>query len=593
MDSNKKTNKLSDLDISFLQKYRKDKNRLFCAVRIKYLRYHKRLPKSNKDISYLLDPIAKQLNIDQNLSNDYSWNNRISRTHDEEIRKYLNISAFTQDELEIFKCWLKQTISKLGFEEKKLEEESLAYLKQQRLEIPILSSLFQYINSACKEFEEDLFSQIESSLSSETQIKIDELLIDNSFEKKVAVIYSNLLPRKSTSISIDTLINEKLYNKITKENEKLTQNEAYTALGTISNIMIQSNPALDFTNKTPEERLNKIKNELSANNQDIYPFFLQKNIANSIHSESTTLSFLRKLASGISVETILNEVKKIEIIDGINLPLQIFKNTSWEILKKYTNRVNTEKASNLTKRDNKTRYVMISCFLYTKRLEIADILVELLIHITHKFYIRAEKKVDQEFLKQAKKLGIGARNKLFKEIAQASLDYPDEKVRDVIYAIIPEKLLLDFVDEEDFIDDKKEKYIIMKSSYSSHYRRILSPILNSLKFCSNNLDNNEVLKGLNIIKEHIEDKKPNLPDVIKAPMDNIIPKDLQNLVIVNGKTNKIYYELYILQILRKRLKCKDIWVQNSHFYQDPHQDLPGDFQAKKVEYFNLNFSHRV
>ena len=377
MDNRKRTNKLSDLDIAFLRKYRKDKNQLICAAKIKYLRYHKRLPKLNKDIIYLLNPTARQLDINPNLSKEYLWEGKISRIHNDEIRKHFNISAFDQNKVDQFKDWLKQAISKLGFEEKKLEEESLIYIEQQSLEIPTKESLAQYIDSACKEFEEGLYIQIETSVSSETKIKLDELLVDNSLEKKVVKIYSNLLPKKNDSTLIDTLINVELYNKITKPNEELTQDESISILGTISNIMIQSNTALDFLNKTSEERLRIIKNELSGNGKNIYPFFLHKDIANSINSESTMLSFLRKSASGISVETILNEAKKLEIIDNINLPIELFKNTSWEILKKYSDRVSVERPSDLSKRDNRTKYAIISCFLDTKRLEIAENLVEL------------------------------------------------------------------------------------------------------------------------------------------------------------------------------------------------------------------------
>ncbi|TDD21226.1 hypothetical protein [Nonomuraea diastatica] len=37
------------------------------------------------------------------------------------------------------------------------------------------------------------------------------------------------------------------------------------------------------------------------------------------------------------------------------------------------------------------------------------------------------------------------------------------------------------------------------------------------------------------------------------------------------------------QALHEALRCKEIWVAGAHFFQDPEEDLPKDFAARRVE----------
>ena len=71
--------------------------------------------------------------------------------------------------------------------------------------------------------------------------------------------------------------------------------------------------------------------------------------------------------------------------------------------------------------------------------------------------------------------------------------------------------------------------------------------------------------------------------------DSVIPSKWKSVVIEsnNGKRriNRINYEICILQTLREKLRCKEIWVVGSDKYRNPDEDLPDDFEENKHKYY--------
>ncbi len=51
------------------------------------------------------------------------------------------------------------------------------------------------------------------------------------------------------------------------------------------------------------------------------------------------------------------------------------------------------------------------------------------------------------------------------------------------------------------------------------------------------------------------------------------------------RVNRINYEIAVLQSLRMRLRCKEIWIEGADRYRNPDEDLPQDFEEHKEEYF--------
>lgn len=49
------------------------------------------------------------------------------------------------------------------------------------------------------------------------------------------------------------------------------------------------------------------------------------------------------------------------------------------------------------------------------------------------------------------------------------------------------------------------------------------------------------------------------------------------------RINRINYEISTLQVLRDKLRCKEIWVPGSERYRNPDEDLPQDFELHREE----------
>jgi hypothetical protein len=51
------------------------------------------------------------------------------------------------------------------------------------------------------------------------------------------------------------------------------------------------------------------------------------------------------------------------------------------------------------------------------------------------------------------------------------------------------------------------------------------------------------------------------------------------------RINRINYEISVLQTLRERLCCKEIWVVGANRYRNPDDDLPTDFELHRQVYY--------
>jgi hypothetical protein len=48
------------------------------------------------------------------------------------------------------------------------------------------------------------------------------------------------------------------------------------------------------------------------------------------------------------------------------------------------------------------------------------------------------------------------------------------------------------------------------------------------------------------------------------------------------RVNRVNYEICVLQTLRERLRCKEVWVAGANRFRNPDEDLPADFAARRA-----------
>jgi len=110
--------------------------------------------------------------------------------------------------------------------------------------------------------------------------------------------------------------------------------------------------------------------------------------------------------------------------------------------------------------------------------------------------------VERELIADYKR--VSGKNGLLFQIAEASLDHPDEPVKEVVYPIADESKLRDLVREFKATGPayRQQLHTVMRSAYRSHYRAMLIRLLGTLEFCSNNEIHRPVLDALAVVKKY-------------------------------------------------------------------------------------------
>jgi TnpA family transposase len=313
----------------------------------------------------------------------------------------------------------------------------------------------------------------------------------------------------------------------------------------------------------------------------------------SNHCEDEDGSSFRKLKAepgAISLKTIVAETSKLQSIRQIDLPSGLFKGIPSQLLKRYRDRVITEPAREMRRHPPHIQYALLAIFVYLRGREITDSLVEIFIGIVHRIGARAERKVESEIINEIKK--VRGKNEILFKMASASKEHPNDAVKDVIFPAVGEKTIEDIIHEYKYSGSayKLKVNIRMRASYRSYYRSMLPSIVNALDFRSNNQAHQPIIDAIKVLKKYSESQLRFYPDDENIPTDGIIPATWRELVYeVNGKgqqkINRIAYELCVLGALREKLRCKEVWVVGADRYRNPDDDLPSDFEQKRVSYY--------
>ena len=305
-----------------------------------------------------------------------------------------------------------------------------------------------------------------------------------------------------------------------------------------------------------------------------------------------SLNYLKRDPRQASIETILDEINKLQCIRHLELSQNIFQNTSPKVLQKYRLRIITETPSRISIHPDNHRYSMVVAFCYLQEQNITDSLIDLVIQITNKVVTKAEKRVVKELLKDLRK--VTGKYGILYRMAVAAVEHPKGIIDEVLYPAVGEQILKDLVKEfkSTGFAYYNEIHTNMRSSYGSHYRRMLIPILNTLKFCTNNENPSPIINALNIIKKYADSKLVYYPTKEVVPMEGVVHENAHDMVIEEAenreqKINRINYEMEVLQTLRDKLRCKEVWVDGAYRYRNPDKDLPSDFAEKRPDYYQL------
>lgn len=282
----------------------------------------------------------------------------------------------------------------------------------------------------------------------------------------------------------------------------------------------------------------------------------------------------------IGLASVEREVTKLNRIRELNLPDGLWSHASPKLLDRYRARAATESIRELRRHAAPVRYTLLSAFCWQRRKEITDGLVDLFIQIVHRISVKAEKSITAEMSGEWQR--VEGKTSLLFRIAEAALDNPEGIIREVLFPLVGESTLAALVRESQVSGPTFRHRIqtLIHRSYGHHYRRMLPLILVTLVFRSNNSAHRPVIDALDWIKAHREDRRK-LIACTEVPIDGVVRPQLQEILVEDGsdgeRINRIDYEICALQVLRERLRCKEIWVEGADRYCNPDDDLPQDF----------------
>ncbi|SFJ81416.1 Tn3 transposase DDE domain-containing protein [Thermoflavimicrobium dichotomicum] len=306
-------------------------------------------------------------------------------------------------------------------------------------------------------------------------------------------------------------------------------------------------------------------------------------------SQAPSLTF-RDLISDpgrVGLDSLFQEITKLRTIRHLQLPEDLFIHVPSKILKRYRQRAISEDIREIRRHPDPVRYTLLAAFFWCRSREIVDNLVELLIQIVHRIGARAERKVEKEILHDLKKVS-GKTNLLFR-MAETALEHPDGVIKEVLFPVVNEQTLRDLVKEMKHTGPafRQKVYTVMRSSYGSHYRRMVSDLLDVLEFRSNNDIHKPVIEALELLKKYANTAHRYYAESDYIPIEGVVRTAWIETVIdkETNRINRINYEISVLQALRDKLRCKEIWVVGADRYRNPEHDLPSDFEARREEHY--------
>lgn len=266
------------------------------------------------------------------------------------------------------------------------------------------------------------------------------------------------------------------------------------------------------------------------------------------------------------LESLLAEVNKLERVRALDLPADLFGDVSEKMVDAWRARASKEYPANLARMKPPMRLTLLASLCHVRKTEITDSLVDLFIQLVLRINTRAERRVDKEFSSDAKK--VRGKDAILLRVAEAALAQPAGTVKRVIYPAVGGERTLKALAAEAAANEARYKArirTVLRSSYSAHWRRMLSPLLRSLTLKCNNTAYRPVMDAIGLLERYVEQplKEGAFFDPAETvPLDvRVVPEQWRAAVVDDkGRVERIPYELCVLVALRDALRRREIWV---------------------------------
>ena len=286
------------------------------------------------------------------------------------------------------------------------------------------------------------------------------------------------------------------------------------------------------------------------------------------------------------LESLLAEIAKLERLRALALPSGLLHGLHPDQAKRFRRRAAVETAWELRRPPERIRLPLLAFWCAPREAEVVDGLVELLIQVTHRITVKAERRVIDELVEEAREVR-GKAGILFR-VVEAASGSPEGVVREVILPVIGEQTFDALVREARALGTPQSRRVhtVVRASYGSYYRRMMPKLLAALDFRSNNGTHRPLLDALDAIRR-AEGEGRQFFRADEVAIEGVIRPKWRDIVLEDApggqRVNRINYEICVLQTLRERLRCKEMWVVGAGRFCNPDADLPADFAERRAE----------
>ncbi|HDV5690335.1 TPA: Tn3 family transposase [Legionella pneumophila] len=339
---------------------------------------------------------------------------------------------------------------------------------------------------------------------------------------------------------------------------------------------------LDATNVFENRLFEKLQNSLSTEDE------AQLNGLLLPYKEGLSyLGWINKEINNPSLDSILELMEQLSVLNRFNFDLSEIQVIPRKRIVQYSEAFTRLNPSDLKQMSDNKRCAHSFMYCHTRKEEIIDKTIDMFNRIIRNVIHKSEKRVVKKLINDVKK--VYGKDTILFNIAEICLEQPDGTIRDKIFPIIGQDKLKNIIDEYKKKGPKYQSLLHqqIRSSYASHYRRMLQPLLENIVFRSNNSEHQPILDALLLIKKYFDSNKIYFPDNEYVPVDCLPEKWKKRIVDpISGKIKRICYEVYILKKLADRIKCREIWIEGSFKHRNPDEDLPNNFEENKEAHFD-------
>lgn len=311
------------------------------------------------------------------------------------------------------------------------------------------------------------------------------------------------------------------------------------------------------------------------------------------------LRHLKRDVAGVKLKHVHFEIKKLRHIRSIGLPIPLFYGASRKMAQKYYTRIMAASPSNILEYVSETRYGLMASFCYIRSQILTDNLAALFVKLIHQMKTSAETHVNKVIVSDVKR--VNGKFDILYLLADTAIEHPNGIIQDKIYPKVSKETLQDLVKDLQHKGRWYQKQVNTKvrSLYSRAHRKVLMALLDVFTFHTNNPEGHALLTAISFIKLYRNITNIHYPDAASVPTADVIQNDWKPMVMEHHatssdtndqrhyKVNRLNYEIAVLEVLRKRLRCKSIWIEGAYHCRNPDEDLPSDWDTRREHYYQL------